>query len=67
MNEGWNADPPVNNGLQRFSPYVRNNFGKDFALRLQIPQMPVLPPGCATAFAFDTPALIVAIDRLRFT
>ena len=54
MNHGFNPDTPANNGLQRVSLDVRNDFGKDFAVAFIDSKDNRFAACSATAFAFDT-------------
>ncbi len=54
MNDRFNPDTPANNGLQRFSLDVRNDFGKNFTVSFVDSKDDGFARCSATAFALDS-------------
>ncbi len=67
MNNGFNADTPTNNGLERFSLDIRDHFGKDFAVSFADSEDDSFTRRSATAFAFDTRCAKVRLINLDLT
>ena len=59
MNNRLDADTSVNTGLQRFSPDVRDDFGKDFAVAFINTENVII----ITAFIYDIAKNIVLIFK----